>query len=685
MTHIYRMEPGRPYPMGATHDGTGVNFAVFSAHADAIHVCLFNADGREVLRLPLPERDGDIWFGRIDGLPVGTQYGLRAEGPYAPMHGHRFNPNKLLLDPYAKALAGQLIWDDALMGHRVHDPRSDLSYDTRDSAPFMPRAVVTGPPTADWPDTRPDIPWQDTVIYEAHVKGLTMQMPGVPTPGTFAALGSDPVIDHLTRLGITAIELLPVHSFITDAFLQGKGMENYWGYQTLGFFAPHPPFLHSGRTEEVQQAVARLHSAGIEVILDVVYNHTCEGNETGPTLSFRGLDNASYYRLEHGRGYVNDTGTGNTVDMSHPMVMRLVMDSLRHWVDHYHIDGFRFDLGATLGRMRHGFDRDAAFFQALRQDPVLNRVKLIAEPWDIGPGGYQLGAFPPPFAEWNDRFRDTTRRVWRGDAEHLPAMAAVLMGSAEQFDHSGRPATASVNFLTAHDGFTLSDVTSYNERHNAENGEGGRDGHGDNLSDNMGHEGPTDDPGLMAARALRARNMMATLLLSQGVPMILAGDEIANSQGGNNNAYAMDNPTGWIDWAAADWAFRDVVADLIALRKTQPALRQSRFLHSEMRHDGTRNLIWWHPEGHEMTPEDWDDPTQTNVIVELRMAEGDPHTCLIVLATGADPVDVVLPGGTWRRLLDTTHPGAAPVDAGPRITLSAPCVAFFAQDDGDAV
>jgi glycogen operon protein len=683
----WRIVEGRPAPLGATVTPQGVNFAVFSAHASSIDICLFDAaTGREVQRLTLPDREGDIHFGLVPDLPAGTLYGLRAEGPYAPEDGHRFNVHKLLVDPYAKALVGDLIWHPALMGYETG--KDDLTFDSRDSAPYVPRARVIAP-RADWPDRRPATRWSDTIIYEAHVKGLTMRLPGVTDPGSFRALGSAPVIEHLTRLGVTAVELLPIHAFITDAFLQEKGLTNYWGYQTLGFFAPHPPYLASGAVEEVQTAIAALHAAGIEVILDVVYNHSCEGDETGPTLSFRGLDNASYYLLDghghgHCRGYVNHTGTGNTLNLTHPAVLRMVMDSLRHWVETYHVDGFRFDLGATLGRGPAGFDARATFFQALGQDPVLARVKLIAEPWDIGPGGYQLGNFPAPFAEWNDRFRDTARRVWRGDLGQMPEMAARLTASADIFDHSGRRAWSSINFITAHDGFTLADLTTYSRRHNAPNGEDGQDGHAENYPDNMGEEGPTTDPARQAARALRRRNLLATLLLSQGVPMLLAGDEIGNSQSGNNNAYAMDNPTGWIDWAAADEGLLAFTADLIAARKTLHALRQDGFLHGTEGPDGQRDLVWHRPDGAEMTVDDWEAPALPTLIAQFRDPDLPGTAYVLVLHTEAGPLDLTLPPGRWLKALETTRPGAEPDLHEGRLPLTGPCVALFLHDDAAA-
>ena len=671
---------GRPWPMGLTLDGDGANLAVFSAHATRIELCLFDAAGRETQRLALPERDGDVWFGYVPGMVEGQLYGLRVHGPYRPDEGHRFNPNKLVIDPYARQLTGRIEWDDALMGYPVGSGAADLAFDRRDSAPFMPKCVAVAPPEAAGAPPRPDTPLAATIVYEAHVKGLTMRRGDVPAPGTYTALASDRMLEHYTRLGITAVELLPVHAFVTDRFLRDLGLTNYWGYQSLGFFAPDTRYMSGSDIGEFRRMVDRLHGAGIEVILDVVYNHTGEGNQLGPTLSFRGLDNASYYRLhEDPRYYIDDTGTGNTVNIDHPMVLRLVMDSLRYWVEVMGVDGFRFDLAATLGRreMRHGgaFDPGAAFFDALRQDPTLSRVKLIAEPWDIGPGGYQLGAFPPPFCEWNDRFRDGVRRFWRGDPGRAPDLADRLTGSARQFDHSGRAATASVNFLTAHDGFTLQDVVSYTDKHNEANGEDNRDGHSENFSDNMGVEGPTDDAGLAAARARRKRAMMATLLLSQGTPMLLAGDELGHSQGGNNNAYAQDNEITWPDWDAADDDFLRFCARMIAFRRAHPILRQKLFLHSgERAVDGKPDLFWWCAEGRPMRTADWLDPELRLVCVEMRTAQTTPpyavteRAIFAVFNAGAEAREVVLPeatpGRSWLRAVDTDEPDAPARRAG---------------------
>lgn len=659
-----QMAPGHPAPMGATALPDGVNFAIFSAHADRVLLCLFDPEGTET-QIPIPERTGDIWHIFVPGLIPGQRYGYRVEGPYAPTQGHRFNPHKLLIDPYAHALDGPLIWDDALMGYEVGDPGEDLSFDRQDSAQFVPKSLVMAPlPLADEP--RPETPWSDTVIYEAHVKGLTQKHPKVAARGTYEGVADPAIRAHLKDLGVTAIELLPIHGFIEDAHLVSKGLTNYWGYQSLTFLAPERRYAQTDPLAEVRDMVRTLHADGFEVILDVVYNHSCEGDWGGPTLMFRGLDNASYYRLAaDGRSYVNDTGTGNTLNTGHPAVQRLILDSLRFWARHIGIDGFRFDLGTVLGREGDGgFDPGAALFDALRQDPVLTRCKLIAEPWDIGPGGYQLGAFPPPFAEWNDVFRDTVRRFWRGDSGQVPYLAAALAGSAARFDHGGRRATSSVNLVTAHDGFTLVDVVSYTVRNNLANGEDNNDGHSENHSDNMGFEGPTEDPNTRSARTQRRRNMLATLFLSQGTPMLLAGDELGNSQRGNNNGYTQDNPTGWLDWAGEDPSFTAFVSKLIAFRKANPILRQRRFLHSLPRTaDGLIDLIWYHPDGHRMRAEDWQDDSLRVLCAELRMAAETPSFAdsddAVFLAFNQGPERVVrlpppTPGRGWSVALTTS-------------------------------
>lgn len=666
--------------MGPSLTGRGVNFAVFSAHATALELCLFDAGGeREVTRLPFVARSGDIWHMEVAGLAPGQVYGLRAHGPWAPEAGHRFNPAKLLLDPYARSLTGSLIWDDAVHGHRRGDPLGDLAPDPRDSAPFVPKSVVTES-LFDWQGDRPPaVPLAETVIYEAHVKALTRLHPAIPPDqrGRYAALGHPALIAHLQALGVTTIELLPIHAFVDDRFLVDRGLVNHWGYNTLSFFAAEPRY---GTLEDLKGVVRALHRAGIEVILDVVYNHSAESDEFGPTLSFRGLDNASYYRLAGGRHYLNDAGTGNTLNAGHPAMLRLIMDSLRYWVEEVHVDGFRLDLATVLGRGAQGFSPEAGVFAALRQDPVLAGVKLIAEPWDIGPGGYQLGQFPPPFSEWNDRFRDAVRRFWRGEAGQAPALAGALLGSAERFDHDRRAPTASVNFITAHDGFTLADLTAYAGRHNWANGEGNRDGHGENHSDNMGVEGQTDDPAVLVARALRQRNLLATLMLAQGLPMLLAGDEMGHSQGGNNNAYAQDNATTWLAWQ--DHPLAGFLARLTALRRDHPVLRQTRFLHGRARADGLPDVIWRLADGRIPAPQDWHDPALCCLGVELRMAAEGPDApdALFVVFNAGGPQRLALPDTApgWTCLLDSTAPLAAGGPVAQALDLPAQSVLVFA-------
>ncbi|WP_304613793.1 glycogen debranching protein GlgX [Paracoccus sp. (in: a-proteobacteria)] len=686
MTQTIAMTAGRPTPLGATFDGAGVNFAVFSQHAERAVLCLFDERNRET-RVDLPEREGHVWHGHVEGLRPGQKYGFRMHGPYRPHEGHRFNARKLLIDPYAKRLTGRPAAHDALMGYRVGHHDADLSFDRRDSAQHMPKSVVVDPSFA-WGDDRAlHRPLSETVIYEAHVKGLTAGRTDIGHRGSYLAMASEPVLDHLTRLGVTAIELLPVHAFADDRFLTDRKLTNFWGYMSYGFFAPEPRYMQTGDIGEFQQMVARFHKAGIEVILDVVYNHTAEGNELGPTLSFRGLDNASYYRLaEDRRFYVNDAGTGNVLNLDSPFTLRLVMDSLRYWVEVMHVDGFRFDLASVLGRTRGVFDRDAPLFRAIRQDPVLNRVKLIAEPWDIGSGGYQLGAYPAPFAEWNDRYRDQIRGFWRGDPGLIGKLAKRVAGSAARFDHDGRPATSSVNFVAAHDGFTLMDTVSFNDKHNEANGEENRDGHNHNLSDNMGAEGPTDDPAITAARDRRRRNLIATLMLSQGTPILLAGDELGNSQGGNNNAYAQDNPTGWVDWDGADPAFLDFVRRVIAFRRAHPILRQKRFLHSQPREqDGLPDLFWRRADGAPMTPDDWNDPDRRLLAAEMRMASGTPAYAALpgavfVVFNNGPAAQVRLPDapqGRWRRRLDSARDDDTDLPAHDLEPIAADSVAAF--------
>lgn len=675
-----RLDSGRPYPLGATWDGLGVNFAVFSAHAESVELCLFDPTGRrEIARHPLPECTDEVWHGYLPDARAGLVYGYRAHGPYRPQEGHRFNPNKLLLDPYAKRLAGALRWSDALYGYRLNSARADLSFDRRDSAAGVPKAVVAED-SFNWGDDRPPrTPWAETVIYEAHLRGLTMLREDIRPHerGTFAALCDPQLIDHLRRLGVTAVELLPIHAFAQDRHLVEKGLRNYWGYNTLSFFTPEPRYLSDGSLNEMRAAIRRLHAAGLEVILDVVYNHTAEGSELGPTLSFRGLDNASYYRLvgDNPRHSINDTGTGNTFNLSHSRVVQLVMDSLRYWVREFHIDGFRFDLGVTLGREPHGFDPGAGFFDALRQDPILSQVKLISEPWDIGPGGYQLGHHPPGFAEWNDRFRDAVRRYWRGDAGQRSEIAARLTGSSDFFDRRARRPWASVNFLASHDGFTLADLVAYAERHNEANREDNRDGHGENFSSNWGVEGETDDPSIIETRERVQRAMIATVMLASGTPMLLAGDEFGRTQRGNNNAYCQDNEISWIDWSplGSDRGRRLVAfaARAIALRRAHPVLRCRHFLHGkEELASGLKDIDWFDRNGKPPTPDDWNNPEERALALRRASETGDGRIEVLTLFLNPTAEDVTFKipqpaTGVWI-LLDSAHPDSSDVSVKDR-------------------
>ena len=666
------LDPGSPYPLGATWDGLGVNFAVFSANADQIDLCLFDPSGRrEIARLPLPEKTDEVFHGYLPDARAGLLYGFRAHGIYEPQHGHRFNPNKLLLDPYAKQIAGEVRWSDALYGYRLHSPRGDLSYDRRDSAPGMPKSVVVDG-AFNWGDDRPpNTPWGETVIYEAHVRGLTMQREDVRPHerGTFAALASAQMIEHYKRLGITAVELLPIHAFVQDRRLIELGLRNYWGYNTLAFFAPEQRYIADGSLNEIKVAVRRLHAAGLEVFLDVVYNHTAEGSEEGPTLCFRGLDNASYYRhvRDDWRRCVNDTGTGNTVNLSHPRVLQMVMDSLRYWVEAYHIDGFRFDLGVTLGREEHGFDPGSGFFDAIRQDPVLQRVKLISEPWDIGPGGYQLGHHPPGFAEWNDRYRDSMRRLWRGDPGQRPEVAARLAGSSDLFDRRSRKPWASVNFVASHDGYTLADAAAYVQKHNHANGEDNRDGHGENYSSNWGVEGPTDDPEIIETRARVVRGMLASVFFAHGTPMLLAGDEFGRTQCGNNNAYAQDNGVSWVDWRMAESdagrALTAFVGRLARLRAEHSILRCKHFLHGrEEPAPGVLDIGWFDETGEAISSDAWNNPDERTLSLRraARREDGAVPILTLMLNPTSDDRSFTLPPPALPTtlLVDTADPEA---------------------------
>ncbi len=674
--HRSRVTEGRPHPRGATWTGQGVNFSLFSANATKVELCLFDNDGEtELERIELPEYTDEVWHGFLPDARPGTVYGYRVHGPYAPEEGHRFNPHKLLIDPYAKALVGHLKWDPALFGYQM-ESMDDLTYDERDSAPFMPKCRVIDPAFTWGNDRPPQIPWEHTVLYEAHVRGLTKLHPAVPEElrGTFRGLTAPEVIQHIKSIGVTAVELLPVHMFVDDSQLLEKDLVNYWGYNTISFFAPArryasvPDFAFS----EFKEMVARLHGANLEVILDVVYNHTAEGNERGPTLSFKGIDNASYYRLlpDQKRYYINDTGTGNTVNLSHPRVIQLVTDSLRYWVQEMHVDGFRFDLGTILAREPYGFDQQSGFLRAVGQDPVLSHVKLIAEPWDCGPGGYQVGGFAPGWAEWNDRYRDTIRDYWKGEEGKLPEVATRLTGSADFFNHRGRQTWASVNFITAHDGFCLNDLVTYNEKHNEANGEDNKDGSSDNRSWNCGVEGPTDDEEINALRERQICNMMGTLLLSRGIPMIVAGDEFGRTQGGNNNAYCQDNEISWLNWEMGDKGQRllNFVQHVAALRHKYPVLHRTRWLSAQWNDEiGVKDVAWLTPSGDEMTDESWTDGNARclGMLLDGRAQPTGVHkrgvdqSLLLILNSYHDAVGFHLPevvgGHRWTRLIDTNQ------------------------------
>jgi isoamylase len=604
--------PGRPYPLGATWDGEGVNFAIFSEHAEKIELCFFDETGRrEIRRVTLPEQTDQVWHCYLPEARPGLSYGYRVYGQYDPSHGLRFNPHKLLLDPYAKQVR-PLSWSDAHFGYKIGHKNEDLSFDRRDSAPGMMKGVVIDSAFSWGADQPPRIPWHQTIIYEVHVKGFTMRHPKVSPKmrGSYAGLATAPVIDYFKRLGVTALELMPVHCFVDDRHLVEKGLRNYWGYNSIGFFAPEPRYSSTGSVTEFKTMVKTLHSAGIEVILDVVYNHTAEGNQMGPTLSFRGLDNSVYYRLvpDNPRYYMDYTGTGNTLNMRHPRVLQLIMDSLRYWVLEMHVDGFRFDLAATLARELHEVDRLGAFLDIIHQDPILSQVKLIAEPWDLGEGGYQVGKFPVGWAEWNDRYRDAVRSYWKGDGGVIGELAYRITGSSDLYARSGRRPYASINFVTAHDGFTLDDLVSYNSKHNEANGEDNRDGTDNNRSWNCGAEGPTEDAQINSLRARQKRNFLATLLLSQGVPMILAGDAIGHTQRGNNNAYCQDNELSWIDWEIKP-NDKDLLAFaqlMITLRRNHPVFRRRNFFQGRaIKGAGVKDILWLRPDGKEMTDEEW--------------------------------------------------------------------------------
>jgi isoamylase len=668
--------PGTPYPLGATWDGWGSNFTLFSEVAESVELCLFDSDDAET-RVPLSEVDGFVWHCYLPGVGPGQRYGYRVHGPWDPRRGLRCAPSKLLLDPYGKAVQGDVSWDESLFDYSWAEPRRPNS---ADSAANMPKNVVINP-FFDWGNDRaPRTPYHETIIYEAHVRGLTLCHPGIPPElrGTYAGVGHPAVIEHLRQLGITAVELMPVHQFVAEQELIAHGLTNYWGYNTIGFLAPHNRYSSAGQhgeqVGEFKAMVKALHEAGIEVILDVVYNHTAEGDHRGPTLSFRGIDNAAYYRLDDREPwrYLDYTGCGNSLNVRHPHSLQLIMDSLRYWIIDMHVDGFRFDLASALARELHDVDRLSAFFDLVQQDPVVSQVKLIAEPWDVGEGGYQVGNFPPLWTEWNGKYRDTVRDFWRGRPATLPDFASRLTGSSDLYETSGRRPVASVNFVTCHDGFTMLDLVSYNTKHNEANGEGNRDGTSDNRSWNCGVEGPSDDPEVSELRARQERNFLITLFCSQGIPMLLAGDEIGRSQAGNNNAYCQDNEISWVDWSRTDTS-RDLLTftkRLTELRREHPVFRRRRFFRGHPVADVPGDIVWLTPSGDEMTESDWRAGYAKSVAVFLNgeaISEpgprGEPVTdgkFLLLFNAGSEPITFTLPGDElapeWAVMIDTTAP-----------------------------
>jgi isoamylase len=674
-TPITAIWPGRPYPRGATWDGQGVNFALFSLHGQKVELCIFDPKSRrEVQRIDVKEQTDGVWHCYLPDARPGLLYGYRVHGRYRPEYGHRFNPHKLLLDPYARSIAGSINWSDAHFAYRVGAEREDLTFDRRDSARGMPKCRVIDPAFTWGDDRRPDIPWRDTVIYELHVKGMTMLHPEVPPTlrGTYAGLATAPVIEHLQRLGVTTVELLPVHACVDDRYLVRKGLRNYWGYNSIGYFAPEPRYLSSGNVAEFKTMVKTFHGAGIEVILDVVYNHTAEGSHIGPTLSLRGIDNATYYRLNpsNPRLYVDYTGCGNTLDTHNPHVLQLVMDSLRYWITEMHVDGFRFDLASALARELHGVDGLSGFFDIIHQDPVISQVKLIAEPWDLGEGGYQVGNFPAGWAEWNDKYRDTMRSYWKGDRGVIGEFAQRLTGSSDLFEHSGRRPQAGINFITCHDGFTLHDIVSYNQKHNEANHEGNRDGFDNNRSWNCGVEGETHDAAINALRARQKRNMIATLAFSQGVPMILHGDEIGRTQRGNNNPYCQDNEISWVNWSTTSEKQRlmKFFERVLKLRREHALFRRGSFFRGRtMNGSRLKDIVWLSPEGREMTEAEWREANARSLGVYLSgegltesddrgRAVADASFLLLFNSSDADVrflLPAFVPGSRWAIVLDT--------------------------------
>ncbi|MBI4179994.1 glycogen debranching protein GlgX [bacterium] len=705
-----RLRPGRPYPLGATWDGIGVNFALFSEHAEKVELCLFDSPGsrRESERVVLPEKTDQVWHGYLLDVRPGQLFGYRVHGPYDPKTGHRFNAHKVVLDPYARAVGRPVRWCDEMFGYKIGDSQQDLKMDERDNAAFAPLAAVIDPAFTWGEDRHPRTPWHETVIYEMHVKGFTYSHPGVPAPlrGTYAALTTDAAIRHLQDLGITAVELMPIHQHAYDRHLLERGLSNYWGYNTLAYFAPdtryasHPqPADESVR--EFKMMVRALHMAGIEVILDVVYNHTGEGNHLGPTLSLRGIDNACYYRLspEDNSRYTDFTGCGNTLNMMHPRVLQMIMDSLRYWVIDMHVDGFRFDLASALARELFEVNKLGAFFDIIHQDPVLSQVKLIAEPWDLGEGGYQVGNFPVQWTEWNAKYRDTVRRFWRGDGGVVSEFATRLAGSSDLYEQSGRRPYASINFITCHDGFALQDLVSYNAKHNEANKEDGRDGSDDNLSSNCGVEGPTDDPAVRAIRERQKRNFLATLLISQGVPMLNHGDELSRSQRGNNNAYCQDNDVAWLSWNLDDTQklFLDYVRHVIRLWRRHRVLRRRKFFQGrEIRGTAVKDIVWLGSNGKEMTDAEWNAGNVRHIgmlisgdVFDEVDENGERITADTLLALlNADPADIEFklpspkPSKTWRLILDTAEPEswrAREVEPG-QYTLKGQSVTVFKRE-----
>jgi isoamylase len=679
-----RVLPGVPYPLGATWDGEGTNFALFSENANGVTLCLYDDRGDERC-FPLTEVTAHVWHGYLPDVGPGQRYGYRVEGPYDPEQGLRFNARKLLLDPYAKAVAGTVDWETPVFGYVLGGEEEDLAIDEGDDACGVPKGVVIDP-AFDWEgDQALRIPLNRSIIYEVHVKGFTERHPDVPPElrGTYAGLTSPPALDHLKRLGVTAVELLPIHAFVDDKYLLDRGLRNYWGYNTLNFFSPEARYSSAGdggaQVREFKEMVKALHREEIEVILDVVYNHTAEGNHLGPTLSFRGIDNQTYYRLvaDEPRFYMDYTGTGNTINVPHPQVLQLIMDSLRYWVLEMHVDGFRFDLAAALARELHEVDKLSAFFDVIHQDPVLSQVKLIAEPWDVGEGGYQVGNFPVLWAEWNGKYRDTVRNYWRGGEERVAELAYRLTGSSDLYQHDGRRPYASINFVTAHDGFTLEDLVSYDEKHNEANGEENRDGYDGNLSWNHGVEGPTDDPAILGARDRTKRNLLATLLLSQGVPMLSHGDEIGRTQRGNNNAYCQDNEIGWLDWSldGRKRALLDFTRRLIALRREHPNFRRPKFFQDRaIRGSAERDITWLRADGEEMTDAEWGEEAQQVIGLCLggdALPEVDEQgnqvtddTFLVLLNGSQEPIEFTLASGLgagrWELLVDTSTADSPP-------------------------